>query len=196
LKSKAIFLDRDGTINELVYSPELGLVDSPLNSNQFKLLPGVAEGIRIFNKLGLKVIVISNQPGIAKGKMTEEVFKRIRLKMRKELEKLGAYIDAEYYCFHHPQAVNLKYKANCSCRKPNPGLLLKAAKDFNLNLSECYLIGDDLIDIKVGKAVGCKTFLIGTFKCDLCKIMEKEDVKPDYIVSSLLEAAKIIKRGY
>jgi D-glycero-D-manno-heptose 1,7-bisphosphate phosphatase len=143
--------------------------------------------------LGLKVIVASNQPGIAKGKMTEKVFERVRLKMKRLLEQRGAYADAEYYCFHHPSAKDAKYRDNCDCRKPKPGLILRAAKDFGLNLSECYVVGDGLTDIKAGRAVGCRTFLIGNLKCDLCRLMEDECVKPDFIVPSLLHAFKIIE---
>jgi len=191
--TEAVFLDRDGVINEIVYFPEFGVLDSPLNPRQFKLLPGVAEAIRAFNRLGLKVIVASNQPGIAKGKMTEKIFVRIRRKMKRELEKGGAYLDAEYYCFHHPFAKNTKYRDNCGCRKPKPGLILRAAKDFGLDLSKCYVVGDGLTDIEAGRAIGCKVFLIGSFKCDLCKLMENYSVKPDFIVSSLLHASKIIE---
>jgi len=192
--SRAVFLDRDGVINEIVYFPELGVLDSPLNPGQFRLLPGVAEAIRFFNRLGLKVIIASNQPAIAKGKMTEETFERVRLKMRRELEKRGAHIDAEYYCFHHPSARDTKYRVNCDCRKPKPGLLLRAAKDFGLDLSRCYVIGDGLTDIKAGKAVDCRSFLIGYLKCDLCRLMEDEGVKPDFIVPSLLHESKIIEK--
>ena len=192
--SRAVFLDRDGVINEIVYFPELGLLDSPLNSKQFKLLPQVAEAIEVFNRLGLKVIVVSNQPAIAKGKMTMKAFERICLKMRNELGKKGAHIDAEYYCFHHPSAKDAKYKGNCDCRKPKPGLFLRAAKDFGLNLSKCYAIGDSLTDVKAGKAVGCRVFLIGYLKCDMCKFMEDEDIKPDLIVPSLFTASKIIEK--
>jgi len=192
--SRAVFLDRDGVINEIVYFPELGVLDSPLNPGQFRLLPGVAEAIRFFNRLGLKVIIASNQPAIAKGKMTEETFERVRLKMRRELEKRGAHIDAEYYCFHHPSARDTKYRVNCDCRKPKPGLLLRAAKDFGLDLSRCYVIGDGLTDIKAGKAVDCRSFLIGYLKCDLCRLMEDEGVKPDFIVPSLLHGSKIIEK--
>jgi D-glycero-D-manno-heptose 1,7-bisphosphate phosphatase len=191
--TRAVFLDRDGVINEIVYFPEFGVLDSPLNPRQFRLLPGVAEAIRTINRLGLKVIVASNQPGIAKGKMTEKVFERVRLKMKRLLEQRGAYADAEYYCFHHPSAKDAKYRDNCDCRKPKPGLILRAAKDFGLNLSECYVVGDGLTDIKAGRAVGCRTFLIGNLKCDLCRLMEDECVKPDFIVPSLLHAFKIIE---
>jgi len=191
--NRAVFLDRDGVINEVVYFPELGLLDSPLNSNQFKLLPQVAKAIRVFNRLGLTVIVVSNQPAIAKGKMTMKAFEKICLKMKNALGKKGAYLDAEYYCFHHPSAKNAKYKGNCDCRKPKPGLFLRAAKDFGLDLSKCYAVGDSLTDVKAGKVVGCRTFLIGYLKCDMCKFMEDEDVKPDLIVSSLFAASKIIE---
>ena len=152
---RAVFLDRDGVINEIVYFPELGVLDSPLNPRQFKLLPNVAKAIRIFNRLGLKVVVASNQPGMAKGKMTRELFEKTRLKMRRELRKGGAHIDAEYYCFHHPSAKYAKYRVRCRCRKPKPGLLLRAAKDLGLDLSKSYLLGDSLTDIEAGKAVGC-----------------------------------------
>jgi len=192
--NRAVFLDRDGVINEIVHFPEFGVLDSPLNPKQFRLLPYAAEAIRVLNHLGFKVIVVSNQPSIAKGKMTAEAFERIRLKMRKELEKKGAHIDAEYYCFHHPLARDSRHRVDCDCRKPKPGLLLRAAKDLELDLSNCYMIGDSLIDIKAGKTVGCRSFLVGYFKCDLCKLMENEGVKPDLIISNALEASKIIEK--
>jgi len=192
--NRAVFLDRDGVINEIAYFPELGLLDSPLNVSQFKLLPKAAEAIMVLNNLDLKVIVVSNQPAIAKGKMTRKAFEEIRLKMKRELEKKGAYLDGEYYCFHHPSAKVAKYKVRCDCRKPNPGLFLRAQKDFALDLTKCFVVGDSLTDIKAGKAVGCQTFLIGSLKCDVCKLMETEGVKPDYIVADLYEASKIIEK--
>jgi D-glycero-D-manno-heptose 1,7-bisphosphate phosphatase len=192
--TRAVFLDRDGTINEIVFFRELGVLDSPLNPRQFHLLPGAAEGIKILNHLGFKVIIASNQPAIAKGKMTKKIFEKLRYKMARELKREGAHIDAEYYCFHHPSAKYAKYRVNCNCRKPKPGLLLKAAEDFRLDLSKCYVIGDSLADIKAGKTVGCRSFLIGNLKCDLCRLMEDEAVKPDLIVPSLLHASKIIEK--
>jgi D-glycero-D-manno-heptose 1,7-bisphosphate phosphatase len=192
--NQAVFLDRDGVVNEIVSFPELGLLDSPLHPRQFKLLPQVAEAIEVFNRLGVKVVVISNQPAIAKGKMTMKSFERISQKMRTELGKKGAHVDAEYYCFHHPSAKNPQYRSNCDCRKPKPGLFLRAAKDLGLDLSKCYAIGDSLTDVKAGKSVGCRTFLIGYLKCDLCKLMEDEGTRPDLIVPSLFEASEIVKK--
>jgi D,D-heptose 1,7-bisphosphate phosphatase len=194
LGNRAILLDRDGVINEMVYFPEFGIVDSPLNPRQFRLISGVAEAIGNFNRLGLKVIVVSNQPAIAKGKMSLELFEKVRLKMKSLLEKKGVHVDGEYYCFHHPKAKKPEFKVKCDCRKPKPGLILRAAKDFGLDLSECYLIGDGLTDIKAGRAIGCKSILIGEVKCDLCKLMEHNSVKPDIIAPSLLAASKIIEK--
>jgi D-glycero-D-manno-heptose 1,7-bisphosphate phosphatase len=192
--NRAVFLDRDGVINEIAYFPELGLLDSPLNVSQFKLMPKVAEAIRVFNHLDLKVIVVSNQPAMAKGKMTIEAFEEIRLKMKRELEKKGANLDGEYYCFHHPSAKVAKYRATCDCRKPSPGLFLRAGEDFALDLKKCFVVGDSLADVKAGKAVSCQTFLIGSLKCDLCRLMEIEGAKPDYIVADLHSALRIIEK--
>jgi len=191
---RAVFLDRDGVINEIVYFPELGLLDSPLNPRQFKLLPNVTKAIKIFNDLGLKVIIASNQPAIAKGKTTMELFEKIRKKMIRELKKGGARIDAEYYCFHHPKAKYEKYRVKCRCRKPKPGLLLKAAREMGIDLSKSFLVGDSVTDIAAGKAAGCRTFLIGYLKSDLSRLIDDTGARPDYVVPSLLEAAKIIKK--
>ena len=192
--NRAVFLDRDGVINEIAYFPELGLLDSPLNVKQFKLLPKVAEAIMILNRLDLKVLVVSNQPAMAKGKMTIKAFEEIRLKMKGELGKKGTHLDGEYYCFHHPSAKVAKYRASCDCRKPRPGLFLEAAKDFGLDLKKCYVVGDSLTDVKAGKAAGCRTILIGSLKCDLCRLMEAQGVKPDHIVADLLGASKTIEK--
>jgi D-glycero-D-manno-heptose 1,7-bisphosphate phosphatase len=192
--TNAVFLDRDGVINKIVYFPEHGILDSPLNPTQFKLIRGAAEAIANFNQMGLKVIVVSNQPAIAKGKMTEAVFERIQMKMHALLEEKGARLDGEYYCFHHPKAKKKEYKVKCDCRKPKSGLLLKAAKEHNLDLSQCFMVGDGVTDIKAGSTVGCKSILVGDLKCDLCRLMEYLDVKPHFIAANLFEASKIIEK--
>jgi D-glycero-D-manno-heptose 1,7-bisphosphate phosphatase len=192
--TKAVLMDRDGVINEIVCFPELGVLDSPLNPDQFNLLPRVPKAIKNLNGLGLKVIIVSNQPVIAKGKTTKALFKKIREKMTKQLQTKGAFIDGEYYCFHHPQAKLEEYRVLCGCRKPAPGLLLEAAKDFDLDLTKCYMVGDSLIDVEAGKKVGCKTILIGKMKCDLCKLMDENGFMPDWIVNDLCSASKIIAK--
>ncbi len=193
MKNKAVFLDRDGVINEVIYHKEMGIIDSPFTVEQFKLLPKVAEVINIFHDLGFRVIVVSNQPGMAKDHFSIDVFEKIREKMNTELKKDDAEVDAEYYCFHHPYATVKKYKKICNCRKPKPGMLQKAAEEHNIDLSKSWMIGDGIIDIAAGQTAGCKTILIGRMKCDLCKIMEDENVKPDYIKPNLYKASLIIK---
>lgn len=189
---KTIFLDRDGVINELIYYKEQGIVDSPFTAEQFRLLPGVSEAITKFHEMDYKVILISNQPGIAKGHLSEETFEEIRQKMKSELAQKGAFLDGEYYCFHHPEAKVEKLKANCNCRKPKPGLLLKAAEEMDINLFQSWMIGDGLTDIKAGKGARTRTVLLGRMKCELCRLMDDEEARPNAICSNLLEAAQFI----
>jgi len=192
---RAVFLDRDGVINELIYYPEQGIVDSPFTAEQLRLLPGTGGAINELRKLGFAIVVISNQPGIAKGNLTEEAFEKIRQKMEKELGKEDTFLDGEYYCFHHPEAKLDKLKINCECRKPKPGLLLQAAKEMDIDLKKSWMIGDGLTDIKAGKSAGCRTALLGRMKCELCHLMNQEDAFPDIIASDLAEAAARIRDG-
>ena len=187
---KAVFLDRDGVINELIYYPEQGVVDSPFTVEQLRLLPGVGVAINKFHEAGYKVILASNQPSIAKGYLSEETFDRIRRKMKDDLAKDGASLDGEYYCFHHPEAKIDRLKTNCECRKPKPGLLLQAAKEMDVDLSQSWMIGDGLTDVKAGKQAGCRTILLGRMKCELCHLMDEEDARPDVIPANLKEAAQ------
>jgi len=193
--NKAIFLDRDGVINEIIYHEETGIIDTPFTIEQFTLIPGAGEGLKALNQTGFKVILVSNQPGIAKDHYSLDTFEAIRSKMKDELEKAGAHLDAEYYCLHHPDAKNIKYKANCNCRKPKSGMLLKAAKDKDIDLNNSWMVGDSIADIKAGKNAGCKTVLIGNYKCDLCRLMDKENISPDYIAPSLIDVYNIINGG-
>jgi len=193
IMDRAVFLDRDGVINELVYYAEHGVVDSPFTTEQFRLLPGVCEAINRFHELGFKVIIVSNQPGVAKGYLSQETFDKIRNKMNEELAKEGASLDAEYYCFHYPEAKVEKLKANCKCRKPKPGLLLEAAKDLGIDLRRSWMIGDGLTDVQAGKVAGCQTILLGRMKCELCHLMNDQDAHPDLIAPNLLEAANLVR---
>ena len=190
--NRAVFLDRDGVINELIYYPEQGIVDSPFTASQFKLIPGICEVINKLHELGFKTVVISNQPGIAKGHFTEETFEEIREKMKGELAKRGAFVDKEYYCFHHPKAKLAQLRIDCECRKPKAGLLLQAAKDMGINLSESWIVGDGLTDVMAGKNAGCRTILLGSMKCELCLLMDEEGARPDFIISNLFEIAKLV----
>ena len=151
-KQKAIFLDRDGTINKMV-----GFVTKP---EQFELIEGAAEAIKAINKSGYLAIVVTNQPVIARGDCTFEELQTIHDKMETELGKVGAFVDAIYVCPHHTdkgfEGERPEYKCNCDCRKPKPGLLQQAAKDFNIDLSESYMIGDSHRDVEAGENAGVK----------------------------------------
>lgn len=151
-KQKAIFLDRDGTINKMV-----GFVTKP---EQFELIEGAAEAIKAINKSGYLAIVVTNQPVIARGDCTFEELQNIHDKMETELGKAGAFVDAIYVCPHHTdkgfEGERPEYKCNCDCRKPKSGLLLQAAKDFNIDLSESYMIGDSYRDVEAGENAGVK----------------------------------------
>lgn len=120
-KRPAVFLDRDGVINPLIYHRDHGIVDSPFTLRQFSVLPGVPRAIRLLNDLGFVVVIASNQPGIAKGHFEPELIPKIERRMRAALRPAGARVDATYYCLHHPEATLKKYRSNCDCRKPAPG---------------------------------------------------------------------------
>lgn len=157
-KQKAVFLDRDGTINKYV-----GFLR---NINDFELIDGVAEAIKKINASGYLAIVVTNQPVIARGEVAFQELEEIHNKMETELGLQGAYLDAIYYCPHHPhkgyEGEIPELKIECDCRKPKPGMLLKAAGDYNIDLSQSYMIGDGENDIKAGLAAGCKTVLINS----------------------------------
>ena len=191
--NKAVFLDRDGVINELIYYQEHGIVDSPFTPEQFKLFPWAGKSIKKLSKEGYKVIIVSNQPGIAKGYLSRKGFERIREQMLSALKAQGAFIDGEYYCFHHPEAKVKSLRVNCKCRKPSPGLLLQAAEEHDICLAESWFIGDGLTDVQAGKSAGCKTILLGKMKCELCHLMEEQDARPDAIAPNLLYAAQIVE---
>ncbi|MBR3348950.1 MAG: HAD-IIIA family hydrolase, partial [Solobacterium sp.] len=156
-RQKAVFLDRDGTINRYV-----GFLR---DIEQFELLPGVAEAVKRINASGYLCIVVTNQPVIARGEVTAAQLQEIHNKMETLLGAEGAYLDAIYYCPHHPhkgyEGEIEALKIDCACRKPKPGMLVKAAAEFNIDLSDSWMIGDGENDIKAGKAAGCRTVLIG-----------------------------------
>ena len=193
--NRAVFLDRDGVVNAMVYHGEHGITDSPFTAEQLELLPHACEAIRRFHEMGYLVTLVSNQPAIAKGHMSQQTFEEIVQKMKVELDKGKAFIDAEYYCFHHPEAKVDGLKTICECRKPKPGLLLQAAKDMDIDLSQSFMIGDGLTDIRAGKDAGTNTILFGRMKCELCHQMDEEDARPDVICSNLSEAITIVRNA-
>jgi D-glycero-D-manno-heptose 1,7-bisphosphate phosphatase len=166
---KAVFLDRDGTINKYI-----GFLSK---EEEFELLPGVAEAIKKINNSGYLTIVVTNQPVIARGEVTWGELEEIHNKMETLLGLEGAYLDGIYFCPHHPhngyEGEIPELKINCDCRKPKPGLLLRAAKEFNINLGESFMVGDGENDILAGEAAGCKSFMIGKDVESIADFVEK-----------------------
>ncbi len=176
MANRAVFLDRDGTM-----AKDVNYCRRP---EDFKLFPYTAKAIKRLKKHGFKVIVVTNQSGVARGYFSEETLARIHDKMKKELAREGTFVDAIYYCPHHPDD-------NCDCRKPRPKMVLQAAQDSNIDLSQSFVIGDLKMDIELGKAVGAKTILVGDSLSS-----EAAEVNPDARFSDLWEAARAILRQY
>lgn len=176
MANKAVFLDRDGTIAR----------DVPYcrRPEDFEILPGVPEAIRLLNQNGFRIVVITNQSGIARGYFDEQTLAQIHNKMEGELAQDGAQVDAIYYCPHHPDD-------GCRCRKPKTALFLKAAKELGIDFGLSYVVGDMQIDIDAGKALGCKTVLVTTGPQKGSDIIDP----PGYTANGLLDATQWIIRG-
>ena len=150
----AVFLDRDGVINE-----EVNYLNSP---ELLKLLPGAAPAIRQLNERRIPVVVISNQAGVARGYFSEEDVLQIHAELSNLLSGAGAHVDRFYYCPHHPTEGKGPYRMDCECRKPKPGLLLRARSDMDLDLAQSYLIGDNVTDVEAGMRAGVTSILVLT----------------------------------
>ena len=179
-KQGAVFLDRDGTLNEEVNY--LSRMD------QLRLFPQTVEAVRLINAAGMKAVVVTNQSGIARGYFTEDFVCRVHDRINELLAVGGARIDGFYVCPHHPVYGNGIYKQECSCRKPKPGMLLRAAAELNVDLSRSYMIGDMLKDIETGKKLGVKGILVRT---GYGMNIVRTDM-PAYIAEDILEAVQWI----
>ena len=193
-RPRAVFLDRDGVMNEILFHQEVGLLETPFTLAQFKLKPDAAEAIRRLNRLGLQTIVVSNQPGVAMRHFTRKTLLRMTQKMVRLLKQKGAHLNGVYYCLHHSVKGYGALKKRCTCRKPKPGMLHWAAKDLRVDLKRSYMIGDSILDVQAGRSAGCKTFLLAHLKCDLCHFMARRGIKPDYLVKDLKAAVRTIER--
>lgn len=188
MTSGAVFLDRDGTINE-----EMGYINHP---ERFIIFPYVAESIKIFNELGLKVIIVTNQSGVARGYFDESLVKELHKRLKNEMADKGAKIDEIYYCPHHPKEGQEQYKLDCNCRKPKPGMILKAQKDFEIDLNKSFMIGDRYKDILFAKNLNIKSGYVltgygrGEYKFD----KDKWEYQPDFLGENLLDIAHQIKK--
>jgi len=189
---RAVFLDRDGTINKMVYYPDHGIMDSPFVPSQMELLHGAAKALASLKKKGFLLVVVSNQPGVAKGNLSAKTFKSIDRRFDALLAKEGAAVDAKYFCFHHPHATVAKFRSRCACRKPKPGLIKEAAKALSIDLKRSFMVGDGVVDVQAGRAAGCKTVFVGMFKPELWRFYGNIK-KPDFVAKSLLHASGKIR---
>ncbi|MBN2181346.1 MAG: HAD family hydrolase [Sedimentisphaerales bacterium] len=188
MSNKAIFLDRDDT---LIKDP--GYISSP---EQVELLDGVTEALIKLKKLDYKLIVVSNQSAVARGIVTEKNLEKIHGRLKQLLAEKNAYLDRIYYCPYHPDGVIPKYRKESNNRKPNPGMLLAAAKDMDIDLEQSWCIGNSIRDVEAGQRAGCKTILI-----DAPSRQKQPDsrpvqsgIRPDYRGINLREAVNIIKK--
>jgi D-glycero-D-manno-heptose 1,7-bisphosphate phosphatase len=180
-KKGAAFLDRDGTIIEQV--------ELMHEVRQLRLLPGAAEAIRLLNQKSVPVLIVTNQPVVARGVSTEDEVELIHMELKRRLLRKGARIDAIYYCPHHPNATLEQYRVKCSCRKPEAGMILSAAREQGVDLSLSVMIGDSTQDIMAGRRAGTRTILVRTGHGG--RDPWQYDCSPDWSAKNLLEAAQI-----
>lgn len=183
---KAVFLDRDNTLIE-----DPGYISDP---SGVKMLPGVAPAVKSLSQAGFKVIMVTNQSGIARGLLTEEALQKIHSELRRQLAESGAHLDGIYFCPFHPEGSVEGYAIDSELRKPRPGMLLKAAKDHDIDLSASWMVGDSPRDAEAGQRAGCRTIRLRVQSMQVQGDGQDEDAQADFTVRNLVEAAKIILR--
>lgn len=180
--NKAVFLDKDGTL----------IINVPYNvdRNKVKLYPETGEALQAIKRAGFLLIMVSNQAGVAKGMFKAKSLDEVSEALNEKLKPYSVQLDGIYYCPHHPDGSVKKYSKDCTCRKPKAGMLLKAAKEFNIDLSQSWMIGDILNDVQAGNLAGCRTILIDNG--NETEWILNEERRPDYTVKNLAEAKNFI----
>jgi D-glycero-D-manno-heptose 1,7-bisphosphate phosphatase len=182
-----IFLDRDGTINE-----EVDYLSSP---KDFRLIPGAADAIREANGLDAVVCVVTNQSGVSRGLVTEVQLAEIHATMRAELARGGARVDAIYYCPHHRTVGSHPYRKDCDCRKPLPGMIDAAVRDFGIDPAKSFVVGDRMIDVQLGNGVGATSILVRTgYGTTELTNPVPDGARIDYVAKDLYDAIQFVKR--
>lgn len=185
---KAVFLDRDGVLNELVPNPSTGEYEPPHSPDDLIIFPDVIESLRILQGAQFELFLISNQPDYAKGKTTLENLQAVHAKLDRIVRSEGIQFREYYYCYHHPQGKVPEYSIECECRKPKPFFILMAAKRYSLDLSRSWMVGDRDSDIECGKAAGTKTIMIENPQ----SLKYRTSSQPDFTVANLIDALQII----
>ena len=186
MKARAVFLDRDGTINT-----EVGYLNHP---DQLELIPRSALAIKLLNEAGFKTVVITNQAGIAKGFLQEDLLPEIHQRLSLLLDKEGARLDGFYYCPHHPEASLEQYRIDCQCRKPLPGMVLQAVRELDVDITRSYVIGDKSCDIALAHNVGAKAIMVltGYGPVELNRHREAQLALPHFTAADLYDAVQLI----
>lgn len=184
--NRAVFIDRDGTISE-----EVGYIN---HVSRFRLFPYSAAALKQLHDNGYLAIVITNQAGVARGYFSEEMVQAIHQQMTKDLETSGAALDAIYYCAHHPTVGEPPYQLDCDCRKPKPGLLLRAARDYDIDLANSWMVGDRYSDIELAANAGVKSALVlsGYGRGEWEHQRDNWTIQPDLVAEDLLAAVNQI----
>jgi len=188
-KKPAAFIDRDGTINE-----QMGYIN---HLSRFKIIPGVPEAIRLLNDLGFLVIVLTNQSGIARGYYSIDLVRQIHDLLRKTLKKeANATIDAILFCPHHPQGSVPEYTMECECRKPKTGLIKQACMDFEIDLTQSFVIGDMASDMELANQAGVKGIMVetGYGLGEIDFILPKKQLEITFIAENLLHAVRFLEK--
>lgn len=186
---RAVFIDRDGTISE-----EVGYINHP---SRFRLFPYAAAAIKDLNDHGLLAIVVTNQAGVARGYFSEEMIQTVHAQMTEELENGGARLDAVYYCAHHPSVGEPPYRFDCDCRKPKPGLISHAAREFDIDLNGSWMVGDRYSDVELARRAGVKSMFVlsGYGRGEWEHQRENWTEQPDAVAENLLDAVRVIVAG-
>ena len=186
MKRRAVFMDRDGTISE-----EVGYVN---HHSRYRVFPYSGEAVRLLNEAGWLAILITNQAGVARGYFTEDVITAVHGVLTAELEKKGARLDAIYYCAHHPSVGDEPYRFDCDCRKPKPGLIERAAREFDIDLSQSWMVGDRYSDIELARNAQVRSAFVlsgyGRGEWEYQRPAWKH--QPDVVAENLLQAVKRI----
>ena len=183
---RAVFIDRDGTISE-----EVGYVN---HVSRYRVFPFAAEAVRALNEAGWLAVLVTNQAGVARGYFAEELIGRVHRVLAAELERGGARLDAVYYCPHHPSVGEPPYRLDCDCRKPRPGLILRAAEELGLDLPRCWMVGDRQSDVELARNAGVRSafVLTGYGRGELEHQGHAWKHRPDLVAENLLEAVRKI----
>jgi D-glycero-D-manno-heptose 1,7-bisphosphate phosphatase len=190
MKRAAVFVDRDGTINE-----QMGYVN---HISRFKILPGIPDAIRLLNDLGFLAIVVSNQSGVARGYYPLDLVHEVHALLKKELkEEAGATVDAILFCPHHPQGVVPEFSMDCECRKPKTGLIDQACMAFDIDLSRSFMVGDMCSDLEFADRAGIKSIMVktGYGLGEIEYVLPRKEVRPIHIARNLLDAVQWIIHG-